>query len=167
MHVCNGLIIILGSPNSERGELFSIAKERCEQGLWESNCHPDYKILLTGGYGDHFNRSNKPHAYHMKEYLTAKGIPKDYFVEFAESKNTLEDASLSKPIVQKYRVKHIIVITSDYHFDRAQFVFEKEYSDVDVKIEYSISQTNETTCDIDLIPIKQHEIRALKILKEK
>jgi hypothetical protein len=30
-----GLVIVLGSPNSEQGELYNIAKERCELALTE------------------------------------------------------------------------------------------------------------------------------------
>jgi uncharacterized SAM-binding protein YcdF (DUF218 family) len=161
----SGLILVLGSPNSDNGKLYSIASERCQRAMDEYQRHPDYKVLLTGGYGEHFNTTNKPHAFYLKQYLLKAGLPNDRFVECVESKNTLEDASLSKPIVMKYQAMHIIVITSDYHYERAKCVFEKEFTAIQVMIEFSITQTDEAACEIDLVAIKEHEIRALKKLR--
>jgi uncharacterized SAM-binding protein YcdF (DUF218 family) len=161
-----GLIVVLGSPNTEQGELYSIAKERCEQALIEYINNPDYHILLTGGYGAHFNNTDQPHAAYLKSYLTSRGIPEERFVEFAESSNTLEDASLSKAIVLKYAVHHMLVITSDYHLDRAQYIFEKAFADTEVRITFSASQTDEITCKLDLEALKRHEQQALARLKQ-
>ena len=161
----NGLIVVLGSPNTEDGEMYSVARERCQVALDEYASRPGWKILLTGGYGAHFNTTHQPHAAYLKRYLTARGVPQHDIVEFAESSNTIEDASLSKPIVRGYEVRRILVITSDYHQDRARYVFEKEFADTDVRIEFSIAQTDETVCELDLEALKQHEEAALERLK--
>jgi uncharacterized SAM-binding protein YcdF (DUF218 family) len=161
----DGLIIVLGSPNSEQGELYNIAKERCERAVLEASNHPSYKILLTGGYGLHFNTTTRPHAYYLRNYLVACGIHEAKFVEYAESQNTLEDASLSKPIVLKYRPPHVIVITSDYHFDRARFVFDREFSDEDIAIDFSVVQTDKDKCEVDLDALIEHEQEALRKLQ--
>jgi uncharacterized SAM-binding protein YcdF (DUF218 family) len=97
--------------------------------------------------------------------LTSQGIPDDQIVEFAESSNTLEDASLSKPIILKFGVREILVITSDYHVDRAQYVFEKEFADTDVTIRFSVSRTDETRCLLDLDALKRHEREAFAKLR--
>jgi vancomycin permeability regulator SanA len=161
----NGLIVVLGSPNSEEGKLYSIAKARCRMALDEYARRDDWKILLTGGYGAHFNTTDQPHAAYLKDYLTTRGIPEDDIVEFAESTNTIEDASFSKPIVQRYGVTAILVITSDYHEDRARYVFEKEFSDTGVKITFCVAQTDEAVCEFDLEAQKRHEREALERLK--
>jgi uncharacterized SAM-binding protein YcdF (DUF218 family) len=161
----DGLIIVLGSPNSEQGELYNIAKERCEQAIREVRNHPSYKILLTGGYGLHFNTTARPHAYYLKNYLVSCGINEEKFVEYAESQNTLEDASLSKPIVLKYRPHHVIVITSDYHFERARFVFDHAFSDEDIPIDFSVVQTDKDKCEVDLDVLITHEKEALRKLQ--
>ncbi len=160
-----GFIIILGSPNSETGELYQPAKERCELALSEYNKLGNYKILCTGGYGNHFNTSSKPHAFYLKNYLIKRGIPENSFVEFAESKNTITDATLSKEIVLKYGVKDIRVITSDYHLNRALFLFKKNYADTDIHLLFSVSKTDEKNCEFDLEEIKQHETKSLNYLK--
>lgn len=162
----HGVILVLGSPNSDDGELYSIAKERCELAIKEYNNRSNFKLLLTGGYGKHFNNSRNLHAEYLKKHLEMKGIPKEAFIEFVESSNTLEDASLSKPIVVKHGFTDMIIITSDYHVDRASMIFEKEYSDSNVKINFSASITNEEICEIDLISLKKHEMETLKKMKK-
>ena len=162
-----GMIVILGSPNSADGELYSIAKARCELALGEYAKRPDWKILLTGGYGPHFNTTGQPHAAYLKDYLVKRGVPGQAIVEFAESVNTLEDASLSKPIILKYRASEILVVTSDYHIDRARYVFEREFADTEVHIEFSVSETDEGTCEFDLESQKKHEQEALVKLRER
>ncbi len=160
-----GLIVVLGSPNSEEGELYSVARERCRLALDEYAGRAGWKLLLTGGYGAHFNTTGQPHAAYLKDYLTARGIPEGDVVEFAESRNTLQDASLSKPIALKYGVAHILVVTSDYHAARARYVFAKEFADTDVEIAFSIAQTDEAACELDLDALKRHEGEALERLK--
>ena len=161
-----GLIVVLGSPNTDQGELLSMAKERCEVALTEYVNNPGYKILLTGGYGSHFNTTEQPHSSYLKHYLVSRGIPEEHFVESAESSNTFEDASLSKPIIMKYTVRHIVVITSDYHIDRAQTVFEREFTGTNVRVTFSASRTDETLMSFDLEAFKRHERDALAKLKK-
>ncbi len=161
----DGLIVVLGSPNSDKGNLYSIATERCRQALKEWQKHKHYKLLLTGGYGSHFNTTEKPHASYLKSHLISLGIPGAAFIEFAESKNTLEDASLSKPIVLKYNPKEMIVVTSDYHHQRAAYIFNHTFKSTGISIRYAITQTNRKKCQIDLDPLIMHEKKALKQLK--
>lgn len=161
-----GLIIVLGSPNSDDGELYSMAKERCELALTEYAKRSDWKFLLTGGYGSHFNATDQPHAAYLKRYLIRRGVPMDEIVvEFVESKNTLEDASLSKPIVLKYGVPEIEIVTSDFHLDRARYIFERAYNDIDVRLNFMGSPTKTNPSQFDLEALKLHEKQALAKLK--
>ncbi len=86
-------------------------------------------------------------------------------VDSVMSTNTLEDASLTKPIIVKYNVDDLIVITSDFHYDRAHYIFEREYSDPNIKIRYSLCNTDESTCGFDLKSQKAHEKKSLRKLK--
>jgi uncharacterized SAM-binding protein YcdF (DUF218 family) len=162
-----GIIVILGSPNSDAGELSNIAKERCELALAEYAKRPDWKFLLTGGYGAHFNTTNQPHAAYVQRYLISRGVPAQEILELVESTNTLQDASLSKPIVMKYGVPQIVVVTSDYHAARARYVFEREFADAGVRISFLASHTDEAACEFDLDAQKKHEKEALARLKER
>ena len=161
-----GIIIILGSPNSKQGDLYNVAKQRCELAIQEYLKHPDWKIVLTGGYGAHFNEAVEPHAYYLHQYLIERGVPSRAIVDSVMSTNTLEDASLSKPTIIKYNIQNLIVVTSDYHYDRAQYIFEREYSNNNLRIQFSLCHTDENTCEFDLKSQKVHEEEALKKLKE-
>jgi hypothetical protein len=95
------MVVALGFPNTEDGELYNIAKERCEQALIEYAKRSEWRLLLTGCYGAHFNTTDQPHAAYLRHYLVERGVPCQAFVEFAESPNTLQGASFSKPVVLK------------------------------------------------------------------
>ncbi len=59
------LLVVLGSPNDDDGRLSPRAVERLRGALREHRARPDLPILLTGGFGEHFNRSSpRPHAEH-------------------------------------------------------------------------------------------------------
>ena len=156
-----GIIVILGSPNDEAGNLLSIAKERLDQGIKELRKHQGYKILLTGGYGDHFNKTNKPHAFYAKQYLMEKSIKDEDILEFAESSDTSEDAKLSKPIIEKYGVRDILVVTSNFHLERAKFFFKKFLGNGNLT--FSASKTD--LPEEQLSALRAHENGLLERLK--
>ncbi|MEA3480136.1 MAG: ElyC/SanA/YdcF family protein, partial [Bacteroidota bacterium] len=160
-----GIIIILGSPNSEEGELYQVAKQRCETGIQEFLNHPSWKIMLTGGFGEHFNKSEKPHAFYLQKYLIERGIAPEAIIDSVLSTNTLEDASLSKPKIVKYNVNELVVVTSDFHYERARYIFEHAYSDTNIRIRFSLSDTDENTCGFDIKSQKAHEKNSLRKLK--
>ncbi|CAN5591470.1 hypothetical protein BH09VER1_BH09VER1_41080 [soil metagenome] len=120
-------IILLGAPNDENGNLSSIAVERCEQVLRELTKNPGAKILPTGGWGEHFNTTNKPHGYYIGEYLKKRNVAATDILEVAESTNTIEDARLSQPIVERHGIDELLIVTSDFHVPRARFLFERQF----------------------------------------
>ncbi len=160
-----GMIVVLGSPNTEDGELTSVGEERCGLAAAEYAKRPGWKLLLTGGYGAHFNITDQPHAAYAKAYLVKRGIPKEAIVEFAESSNTLEDAALAKAIVLKHGVREVVVISSDYHLDRARTIFERAFADTDIGMSFAGSQTDEKACGFDLAAQRAHEREALARLR--
>lgn len=123
------ILIVLGAPNSPNGNLSSIAKNRldlCFKILLQSDL-----ILCTGGWGKNFNTASLPHSYYAKEYLLKKGILKSYFLEPAISNNTVDDAVKAKEIISKYKKLKLLIITSDFHINRANLIFKeilKEYT---------------------------------------
>jgi uncharacterized SAM-binding protein YcdF (DUF218 family) len=158
-----GVIIVLGSANDEQGRLYSLGVERCELAVQLYKNNPGWKILLTGGYGSHFNTTSKPHALYMKKFLTARFIPEEDILEFAQSSNTIEDASLSKPIIQTHKFKFAVIVTSDYHLERARFLFCKTFKDIEVELFFITSKTDKAKCQLDLKALKKHEKEALRI----
>lgn len=120
-----GLIIILGSPNGDDGQLSTMAQGRVALGYqrYRERQAAGWRLLLTGGFGEHFNRTALPHAYYLQQWLLAHGVPAQDMVEFALSRHTGEDALLARPIVERHGVQHLLVVTSDFHLARAEFIF--------------------------------------------
>jgi len=150
---------LLGSPNDNQGNLLSLAHERVLHAISEYK-KTGFKILPTGGFGEHFNTSDKPHAYYLKQNLISLGIPEIDILEFALSANTFEDAKLSKQIIDRTDTKNIHVVSSDFHLERVRIIFEKEF------IDYHLSFSGSTThlAFEDLEKLKNHEKKAINYL---
>jgi len=157
-------ILVLGSPNDEKGQLYSIARHRCERTAALARDNPQARLLLTGGFGEHFNTASEPHAAYLHRYLVQLGVEPHRFLAEAQSRNTIEDASLSRPIVVESGAGALLVVTSDYHVPRARFLFEREYAKLDVCIAFVAAATDESQCELDLAALKAHERRALASL---
>ncbi len=118
------ILIILGSPNSAKGRLGKAAISRLKKCV--EIFKPDENLILcTGGFGVHFNTSQKPHAEYLMQYLIKNGISKEYFLPSANSANTVEDAVKSMGILKKMDFRNCTIITSNYHLDRVQLIFDK------------------------------------------
>lgn len=160
-----GVILVLGSPNDAHGNLHSVGVERCRRALRLHRDNPAWPLLLTGGFGEHFNTTVQPHAAYLRRWLEAHGVPPAVFLPFAESRNTLEDASLAKPLALATGARLAVVVTSDYHADRARFVFEREFAGTGVALFFVTTETDEAACQLDLPALKRHEVAALARLR--
>jgi hypothetical protein len=79
-----GIIIVLGSPNDDKGNLFSVAVERCEAALRLLADRPGWKVLLTGGFGAHFNTTGTPVTLEFVATTTDEGVCR---LDLGESRN--------------------------------------------------------------------------------
>ena len=151
----NSIIILLGAPNGPSGELSSIAVERCLEAVAVYRRHIGSGILPTGGFGD-FNQTDKPHAYYTRNFLLEHGVPARDILEPALSRFTLEDATLSKPIVSRYNAEALIVVTSDFHLERAKLIFKKTFTGCSLL--FYGSKTDLPPAELDVL--RQHEKEA-------
>ena len=117
------ILVVLGSPNYPTGELSGIAKSRLD--YCKSIFTTEKLILLTGGWGKHFNITDFAHAAYAKDYLINKGIKESYFLEIALSKNTVDDAVKIKPIISKLEKIKLTIITSEYHLESVKLIFNE------------------------------------------
>jgi len=162
----NGCIIILGSPNDNKGNLSLIAKTRLIQAAKELSLHPCFKILLTGGFGKHFNDTNLPHWKYSKDFLIKElSVSPDSFLdESIESANTVEDIEKAKPIFQKYNFEKIILVTSGFHLKRVEYIIEKAVDLKENTLSYSCAPDNELGEEA-LKELNAHEKQAIVYLK--
>jgi len=125
MEKIKNLILLLGAPNDEQGNLSVMALNRNEC-AYNFYCHNEgTAILCTGGIGEHFNRTEKPHGAYAKAYLTERGVAERDLLSCVLSTNTYEDFMLSKEIIKQISPDLFIVITSDFHMKRARLLQEK------------------------------------------
>lgn len=155
-----GIIIVLGSQNDTRGKLSPNSKNRVDRAIEKLKKNSGYKLLLTGGFGK-FNLTDKPHAEYLKKYALEKGVSKNDIVGIVESGNTVEDAYLAKPILDKYKPEKVFVSTSNFHLPRARYIFEKILEGYKIKFLGSKEDTN----FLLLKKLRLHEKMALAAMK--
>lgn len=136
--------------------------ERCERALFEYHAVPGYAILPTGGFGQHFNRTARPHAFYTRRYLLEHDVPEEDILEPVYSSFTKEDASLSKLVVISYRIRNVVVVTSDFHVARVKLIFGREFSGF--QLSYKGSKTMLPKHELDLLI--QHEKNALAAMTD-
>ncbi len=156
-------IVLLGAPNDENGGLSQIALERANRAIEECARQPGALVLPTGGWGDHFNTTDKPHAFYSRKYLVEHGVAASRFLPHAESRNTVEDAALAKPILETAGVDAITIVTSDFHVGRAKFLFRRALKGVKISFAPSVTHLPEE----ELAKLSAHETRSIKMLAER
>lgn len=153
-----GIILVLGAPNSDEGELSEIATNRLDAAIRFYANNPAFNIICTGGFGPHFNTTSTPHAEYAKKYLIKKDVPETAILEYLLSKNTVEDAMLAKPLVEKYNPRNIVVITSDFHMKRASLIFRHVFEN------YNLIFV-EAASTLDIVTLEKlvvHELKAIQ-----
>lgn len=155
------VLVVLGSSNSPRGVLSDISLSRldCCRNIFAKG----QLILCTGGWGPHFNISDKAHAFYAKEYLLENGLSEKDFLEFALSENTVDDAVKLRSILSNPKDIKLKVITSDYHLERVILIFneildkyEMDFMGVESKMEAE-----------KLCQLIEHENNAIVTIKQK
>ena len=156
------IILLLGAPNDEQGRLSQMAQDRidCAYNLYANNEHMTF--LCTGGYGQHFNTTNRPHAYYAKQALIKKGVREEDFLPFILSTNTYEDFKISKEIIEKELPDMLIVITSDFHILRAKLLHDRIINYPHTLFLPAKSNLSEK----ELLSLIEHEQDAIKAIEE-
>lgn len=155
------IILLLGSPNDENGKLSRIAINRieCAYNLYANN--KNMVFLCTGGFGEHFNTTNHPHAYYAKSALIERGVKEDDFLPFVLSSNTYEDFEKSKPTIERESPDILFIVSSDFHIERVKILHEKI-----INYPYSIFLSAKSSLsENELQPLLEHEQNAIKRFK--
>ncbi|WP_313191239.1 YdcF family protein [Sphingobacterium sp.] len=156
------IIMVLGAPNDEYGHLSAIALDRLYRAYDLAINNDSALILCTGGQGDHFNITDKPHTYYAQNFLSLKGINPARFLPGIPSKNTIEDFSLSRKAVEEIKPDLLIIITSEFHMERVQLISETLIPSIN-KFFVSVASS---LMDSELKPLIEHEKIAVNFLKE-
>lgn len=156
------IILLLGSPNNEKGQLSQIALNRieCAYNLYATN--EQMRFLCTGGFGEHFNKTNQPHAVYAKQFLIEKGVKEDLFLPFILSSNTYEDFEKSKTTIEHESPEILYIVTSDFHIERAKILHNRIINyphTIFIPAKSSLSEK-------ELSTLIEHERNAIKRLEQ-
>jgi uncharacterized SAM-binding protein YcdF (DUF218 family) len=121
------LLIVLGSTNDRRGNISRVGLGRLTRGLELIEAFPHLKLLLTGGFSKGEKISEYPYAYYARHFMLSNGVAPDRILEPALSRDTIEDAKLALAIIEGKPFDEFIIVTSDFHMDRAKYIFEKVF----------------------------------------
>ena len=156
----NKILLLLGSPNDEKGELSQIALDRINYAYDIYKSNGDIKLLCTGGFGEHFNTTNLPHAHYAQKALLEKGALQKDFLPFVLSSNTYEDFEIAKQTIEKNAPDLLVVVTSDFHIERA-ILLHKMLIDYPWTI---FLPAKSSLCESALLSLIRHEEQAIKRL---
>ena len=98
--------------------------------------------LYEQGYARYMVFSNAteggdpPRRGNMRETALALGVPDEAILTEREADSTLDNAAFTLPIMQSAGLKSAIVVSSDFHMRRVQYLFEREYRDSGITLTY-------------------------------
>ena len=123
------IAIVLGSPAKDDGSLSRMQKTRVDAAIRLYQNKKVKKILISG--------SNVVNDYVEAEVMAAyaidKGIPaSDIYLEI-KARNTFENLKFAKNICNQTNIKDVIVVTSNFHARRAQFMVRKFFTSFAMK----------------------------------
>ncbi|MGZ3871281.1 MAG: YdcF family protein [Mucilaginibacter sp.] len=125
--------IVLGgfsSVNDNGNGIFNTSADRFIQGLKLIATGKVSHILITGGNG-HLLANKFRESDWVKTQLLQLKIPDSCILIENKSRNTLENAAFSKPILQKNHLRPpYILVTSAFHMRRSLNIFKKDNIDV-------------------------------------
>ena len=129
-HLDVPIIVVLGAPNDDQGNLLPVAAGRAQTALLQHRQDPSARLLLTGGFGAHFNNTARPHFEYVEDYLRSRGVPGSAILGRLRTVNTIEDAEKSAQLLRQYvGPLQLRVVSSDFHLARARLLFERAFGE--------------------------------------
>jgi uncharacterized SAM-binding protein YcdF (DUF218 family) len=118
------LVVVLGHTNEDGGQLSATALARCEKAVEVLKSNPKSDFVCTGAFGENFNRFSVPHGRLLAERIISSGIDEARFLGLTNSSSTVEDALA---VLRDYLGAHssLVVVTSPFHKERAQYIFSR------------------------------------------
>lgn len=113
-------MIILGAKVNEYG-ISKTLKRRLDKAIEYYNTNKNINnIIVSGGQG---SDEVVTEALAMKNYLVKNGVSKDKIIMEDKATTTLENIIFSKKIITDKNLKgKVLIVTSDYHLFRGQFI---------------------------------------------
>jgi len=121
-------ILVTGSGVSPEGNLTQIGKSRVQKAVELYNKNIAKRILMSGKYSHNFSYiPQKTEAQAMKEYAVILGVQESHIFTEEDSLDTIGNAYFTKQFMKKMNWKNIILVTSNFHLARIEYIFKKVY----------------------------------------
>lgn len=121
-------IIVMGSGVSPEGNLTQIGKSRVQKSVELYNKNIAKRILMTGKYSHNISYiPQKTEAKAMKEYAIILGVSESHIFTEEHSLDTVGNAYFTKQFLEKMNWKNILIVTSNFHLARTEYLFKKVY----------------------------------------
>jgi uncharacterized SAM-binding protein YcdF (DUF218 family) len=126
----DGIIVLGGAVEPEisyaHGQIaLNDAAERITEALALAQRHPEAKLLLTGGDATVLPRLGDTEAEVMRAIFVQLGVAPERLLIENRSRNTFEDAALSRDLAQPKPGEIWLLVTSAWHMPRAVGCFRK------------------------------------------
>ncbi len=156
------LIIVLGHFD-DTVHLTAAGRERLALGIALLRDRPDAVLTVTGCPSDGADGQPFPRSAEARDYLLERGVQPAQLAPFVDSRNTVEDAFLSEPLVAGAgSPARLLIATSDYHAERARVIFEQVFAHLPVEV---YGAPHPATPD-ERRALAAHEQQALQTLKQ-
>lgn len=105
------------------------AGDRFIEALRLAEKYPTSKILVSGGDGS-LDGHYEGDAVIAERFFSAFGVDRNRLIEDKTSRNTIENASNTKELLEKNGLSHCLLITSGFHMPRSVGIFRKQGIDI-------------------------------------
>ena len=124
------VIVVLGGAtrNEEPPRIMPDMSDRGDRLLYAAKLYQDGKaplVLLTGGRIPWF-KGDDSEAESMAKILEIMGVPRQAMLFESRALNTYENAVYTKEILERRKIKKILLVTSAAHMPRSMRIFEKQ-----------------------------------------
>ena len=126
----DGILLLGGGESARRTAAYGFANlsddaERLPTFVALARRHPEAKWVFSGGSGALVNRAPIAEAEVAKRFLREQGLDERRLIVEDASRNTHENALLTRALVRPSPGETWILITSAYHMPRSMAVFER------------------------------------------
>jgi uncharacterized SAM-binding protein YcdF (DUF218 family) len=135
--------IILGGGITKDNILPEWCIDRCNYVIQKYNEHKVMNIICTSGGSYHNPNPLNDTGFTIHEcdtlceYLIKKGIPSEIIFKEWTSYDTIGNAYFSKLLlIDTYTWYDMVIVTSDFHFERSKNIFEYIFRDDKYKLKY-------------------------------
>lgn len=136
------IIIVLGAILKKNNIISEILEKRLDKVLEIIDNLDEYIIIVSGGTT---NNSTLSEAEAMEEYLINHGVLPKYIMKESYSLNTFQNVVMCASLLRshKFHDENLVVITSDFHMKRTQYIFSHIMSECEIRYISSNNPCNE------------------------